>query len=188
MSFLLSISFLFQLANAQELASSMDSASSVAFDGSLVSSLDSSLDQSLNSPLNSSSNRPVSLRPFISDGCSAFPDGTLAQKQLWLSCCTDHDRAYWLGGSYSQRQFADKALRQCVAQVGEPEIALLMLAGVRVGGSPFWISPFRWGYGWPYFDGWLPRGYKDLSANDKRLAEELSLMSPRDLEDGNELE
>ncbi|MGI1679220.1 MAG: FAD-binding oxidoreductase [Cellvibrionaceae bacterium] len=115
------------------------------------------------------------LQPFTSDGCSAFPDGTLDQKRLWLSCCTDHDRAYWLGGSYRQRQFADKALQQCVAQVGEPEIALVMLAGVRVGGSPYWISPFRWGYGWPYFDGWLPRGYKGLSDQDKKLAEDLTL-------------
>jgi len=43
----------------------------------------------------------------------------------------------------------------CVAHVGEPGIAALMLAGVRVGGSPYWPTRFRWGYGWPW-----PRGYR----------------------------
>jgi len=34
------------------------------------------------------------IQPFSSDGCSAFPDGTLSQNELWLSCCTAHDYAY----------------------------------------------------------------------------------------------
>lgn len=100
------------------------------------------------------------IRPFTSDGCSAFPDGTLQQQQLWLSCCTEHDRAYWQGGSYQQRLEADLALEQCVAAVGEPIIATLMLSGVRVGGSPYWPTPFRWGYGWPY-----PHGYDSDEEN-----------------------
>jgi hypothetical protein len=76
------------------------------------------------------------LKPFSSDGCSAFPDGTLTQNQLWLVCCTAHDYAYWKGGSYEDRLLADSELKQCVVQVGEKEIGLLMLAGVRVGGTP----------------------------------------------------
>ena len=98
------------------------------------------------------------IKPFTSDGCSAFPDGTLQQQELWLDCCTQHDLAYWQGGIYEQRQVADQALKSCVAQVGEPYIAQLMLIGVRVGGSPYWPTQFRWGYGWSY-----PRGYKALS-------------------------
>lgn len=94
------------------------------------------------------------IKPFTSDGCSAFPDGTYAQKQLWLACCTVHDKAYWRGGSYQQRLDADLALKSCVADVGEPLVAELMLAGVRVGGSPYWPTQFRWGYGWSY-----PHGY-----------------------------
>ena len=43
------------------------------------------------------------------------------------------------------------------------EIAAIMLAGVRVGASPYWPTRFRWGYGWPYF-----RGYKPLSTSEKR--------------------
>ena len=34
--------------------------------------------------------------------------------------------------------------------LGEEEIAHIMLAGVRMGGSPYTPTPFRWGYGWPY--------------------------------------
>ena len=91
------------------------------------------------------------LKPFESDGCSSFPDGTLGQSELWLQCCVEHDRSYWKGGTYSDRLSADKELEMCVADVGEPAIAKLMLAGVRVGGTPIWPTSFRWGYGWPLF-------------------------------------
>ena len=103
------------------------------------------------------------IKPFTSDGCSAFPDGTFTQKELWLSCCTAHDYAYWQGGTYDQRLVADKELRQCVAKVGKPNIAKLMLAGVRVGGSPYFPTSYRWGYGWPY-----SRWYKALTEAEKK--------------------
>ena len=108
------------------------------------------------------------IKPFISDGCSAFPDGTREQNTLWLKCCIEHDRAYWAGGSYDERLQADKALQECMETVGEPEIARIMLAGVRVGGSPYFPTRFRWGYGWPY-----PRWYKPLSDTEKELIEKL---------------
>ena len=95
------------------------------------------------------------LKPFTTDGCSDFPDGTSTHKTLWLACCTEHDKAYWQGGIWDERRKADRALQRCVADVGEPGIAALMLAGVRVGGSPYWPTRFRWGYGWPW-----PRGYR----------------------------
>ncbi len=116
------------------------------------------------------------LVPFTSDGCSEFPDGTLQQKDLWLHCCVAHDRAYWLGGTYEEREAADETLELCVAEVGEPAIAKLMLAGVRVGGSPYWPTRFRWGYGWRYLDGWWPRGYRVLSAEELRQARELDAL------------
>ncbi|WP_285764304.1 FAD-binding oxidoreductase [Biformimicrobium ophioploci] len=103
----------------------------------------------------------VEIKPFTSDGCSAFPDGTLEQKELWLDCCRAHDYAYWKGGTFRQRLEADEALEACVAQTGEEEIALLMLAGVRVGGTPFLPTEFRWGYGWPFL-----RGYKALTQEE----------------------
>ncbi len=102
------------------------------------------------------------IKSFVSDGCSAFPDGTLDQQDLWLQCCIDHDKAYWKGGTYQQRIDADERLRTCVADVGKPLIAELMLAGVRVGGSPYLPAQFRWGYGWPYL-----RGYQALTEEEK---------------------
>ena len=115
------------------------------------------------------------LKPFVSDGCSAFPEGTFSQQQLWLDCCTQHDYAYWKGGTYGERLAADEELQLCVAAVGEPEIANLMLAGVRVGGSPFFPTPFRWGYGWPF-----GRGYQPLTDEDRRVIDEVEARARAD--------
>lgn len=109
-----------------------------------------------------------SLKPFTSDGCSAFPDGTLAQKDLWLACCYEHDMAYWQGGTAEQRNAADQQLKSCVADVGEPVIAQMMLAGVRVGGNPYWPTKFRWAYGWPY-----TRGYQALNQEESDQVKQL---------------
>ena len=106
------------------------------------------------------------IKPFTSDGCSIFPDGTIEQKELWLSCCTAHDYAYWEGGTNNQRIMADEQLHQCVVNVGEANIATLMLSGVKVGGSPYFPTPFRWGYGWSYL-----RGYKPLTESEKKQVE-----------------
>jgi hypothetical protein len=108
------------------------------------------------------------LAPFTTDGCSHFPDGTSQHKNLWLKCCIAHDKAYWKGGTYQERLQADLKLRECVAQVADPLIAELMLNGVRAGGSPFWPTQFRWGYGWPYL-----RGYKALSKEELELVNAL---------------
>ena len=77
-----------------------------------------------------------------------------------------HDYTYWQGGTYQERLNADKELQRCVAKVGKPKIAKLMLAGVRVGGSPYFPTSFRWAYGWPY-----PRGYKALTEAEKKQIE-----------------
>ncbi len=103
------------------------------------------------------------LQPFTTDGCSAFPDGTVNQQSLWLNCCIRHDLAYWKGGNYQQRLEADQLLQQCVAEIGEEKISRLMHAGVRMGGSPYYPTFFRWGYGWPYL-----RGYRELSHSEKQ--------------------
>ena len=110
----------------------------------------------------SSSSNAEEIQPFTSDGCSSFPNGTIEQGTLWLSCCTEHDKAYWQGGSYQQRHDADIELKRCVSSMGEPVIAELMLSGVRVGGSPYWPTQFRWGYGYSY-----PHGYTQPS--DKNI-------------------
>lgn len=106
----------------------------------------------------------LTLKPFKSDGCSAFPDGTLKQQELWLHCCRAHDFDYWQGGTIVQRVASDKRLQQCVAKVGYPNVAKLMLAGVRVGGMPYLPTPYRWGYGWPFL-----RLYSELSSEELKL-------------------
>lgn len=112
------------------------------------------------------------LDPFTTDACSAFPDGTIEQQSLWSECCIRHDIAYWQGGTYDERLKADQSLEQCVVKVGEPKIAKLMLAGVRVGGSPYFPTSYRWGYGWPY-----PRGYKAITGEEKsQIRQELNSM------------
>ena len=105
----------------------------------------------------------------MTDGCSLLPEGTPAKKDLWLTCCTDHDLAYWTGGTSDEREKADRELKECVSGAGEPAIAQLMLAGVRVGGTPYLPTTFRWGYGWPW-----PRGYTALSDEEwKQIKEPL---------------
>jgi len=104
------------------------------------------------------------LRPFSSDGCSRFPDGTPENPGIWRECCLKHDSVYWRGGSYDERLQADLALRACVEKRGYPRIAELMFIGVRMGGSPYWPTSFRWGYGWPYLRGYKPLDEQELLA------------------------
>ena len=111
------------------------------------------------------------LKTFTSDGCSAFPNGTLDQQELWLNCCIKHDLSYWKGGTYQERLNVDLSLEQCVTNIGEPEVAKLMLAGVRVGGSPYYPTTYRWGYGWPYL-----RGYRALSNEEKQQVKDKLMM------------
>ena len=109
------------------------------------------------------------LRPFKSDGCSNFPDGTIGKKRLWAQCCNAHDYDYWKGGTFKQRKQADLDLKTCVSGVGKPKTSWLMYAGVRFGGSPLYPTGYRWGYGWKY-----PRFYGALSEVELEKVERLS--------------
>jgi hypothetical protein len=115
-------------------------------------------------------NRAAELAPFVSDGCSYFPDGTPDQPELWRSCCVEHDRVYWGGGTSQQRIKADMELRQCVAAAGAPKVAVVMEIVVRWGGSPYLPFPFRWGFGWPY-----PRDYRPLRADEREKLAKLKV-------------
>ncbi len=102
-------------------------------------------------------------RPFTSDACSLFPQGTLLDEQAWQHCCVKHDVAYWVGGTKEERLKADQELKACVEKSGHPYIARAMKWGVRMGGirSPF---SFRWGYGWKG-----RRPYGPLNEQEKML-------------------
>lgn len=109
------------------------------------------------------------MAPFTTDGCSMFPDHSPSGKADWCVCCVAHDLAYWRGGSADERARADAELEHCVRTAsGDARLARTMLAGVRVGGSPYYPTSYRWGYGWPY-----GRGYAPLSRDEEDQAERL---------------
>lgn len=94
---------------------------------------------------------PDRLSPFHTDGCSRFLDRSRVRGKDWCACCNTHDRAYWRGGTADERLAADEALRDCVRErTGDAWLASLMYRGVRLGGSAYWPTSFRWGYGWGY--------------------------------------
>ena len=104
------------------------------------------------------------LKDFKSDKCSMFPEGTLQDKNLWCHCCVEHDKAYWKGGSFEERKEADNALKICVKKMGKKHVARAMKIGVRLFGTPYLPTSFRWGYGWPY-----QRGYTEISIEENEM-------------------
>lgn len=101
--------------------------------------------------------------PFKSDNCSLSPDGLIIHKKnLWSHCCVEHDLYYWMGGSRSNRAHADQLLDRCITDTGHPIIAKRYRIGVKLAGSPYHDTTYRWGYGWPY-----TKGYFEL--NDANL-------------------
>lgn len=109
----------------------------------------------------------IALADFATDGCSMFPDGTSEQPKLWCQCCVEHDKAYWAGGTQEARRNADILLKQCVLALGQAKTAEIIFIGVRIGGSAYWPTPFRWSYGWPY-----TRGYQALNLTELAQAQE----------------
>ncbi len=112
--------------------------------------------------------RSADLRPFTSDGCSLFPDGTIKDHSKWCDCCLDHDIAYWQGGTAKEREKADETLRECVFErTKDRKLAETMYAGVRAGGHPAFPAWYRWAYGWSY-----GRAYRPLSEAERQQVRE----------------
>ncbi len=88
-------------------------------------------------------NSPMPPKPFVSDGCSCWPDSN------WVECCVKHDFIYWKGGTRQQRIEADRIFKECVSQKNAA-MAAIMYPGVRLGGVWWLPTPFRWGFGWEY--------------------------------------
>ena len=103
------------------------------------------------------------LKPFTTDGCSLFPDGTFSDKEKWQDCCIEHDIAYWQGGSEAERLKADLELKRCIFErTGDQVLSDLVYDSVRIWGSPVFPAWYRWGYGWPY-----GRGYEALNKEEQ---------------------
>ena len=110
----------------------------------------------------------MQLADFTSDGCSLFINGTFEDPELWKECCHKHDLAYWRGGTEEERNQADLAFKECVLKkTGNAELAEIMYQAVRVGGSPYFPTWYRWGYGWP-----VGRGYQKLSEQELLLVDQ----------------
>jgi len=111
---------------------------------------------------------PPQIAAFKSDGCTLFPDGTIMNNNLWQKCCIKHDFLYWRGGSKEDKKTADGELRNCIIKkTGSIVLAEIMYLGVKICGSAFFPTWYRWGYGWPY-----GRGYNLLIEEEEKLISE----------------
>lgn len=133
---------------------------SLLFLGNAIAMENIPLGQELNQSMRQSG--LVKIHAFTTDGCSMSPDGDLQND--WTECCVDHDIAYWIGGSRIDRLRADATLMACMNDKAGPRTAQLYFNGVRSGGRPFSVMPYRWGYGWNYM-----RTYESLSDQEKEL-------------------
>jgi hypothetical protein len=91
------------------------------------------------------------LKPFETDGCSGGMSRLyrtiIGLAPPWEGCCVEHDLAYWRGGTHDQRAAADRQLLICVAARGHPYWGMAMYVAVRLGGTSYFKTPWRWGYG-----------------------------------------
>jgi len=119
--------------------------------------------------------RSEAIAPFTTDGCSLFPNRSLSWKKDWCDCCVAHDRAYWRGGTSDERLATDKAFKACVKEkTSSPVLAALMYAGVRLGGTPYLNTSFRWGYGWSFGRGYAPLAQGEAADASRREVEYLA--------------
>ncbi len=87
---------------------------------------------------------------FVTDGCTLFFDGKLHE------CCVEHDRAYWQGGSSTQRKSVDEKFKECVYKTSNNKmLSYGMYVAVRVFAIPYINTPWRWGFGWEFGRGYL---------------------------------
>src|SRR5690606_25154036 len=113
------------------------------------------------------------LKPFVTDGCSMMLDGLPDDSIRWRHCCVAHDKDYWLGGTETERRESDKRIGVCISEAAAPLLGDWVEGNVRWGGSPYWPTTYRWGYGWPFWNGLTPRGYKVLTEEEQAQAEVL---------------
>ena len=73
------------------------------------------------------------LKPFLTDYCTAYSEGTREHPDLWKHCCIEHDLYFWAGGSRDERKQTDLRLKHCVEATGEVEIARLIYLAVSIG-------------------------------------------------------
>nr|BDT27679.1 FAD-binding oxidoreductase [Bacteriovorax sp. HI3] len=90
----------------------------------------------------------LKLKPFETDGCTMFADGTYSKPGLWKHCCTEHDLRYWFGGSENDMDQADLRLRSCVEKAAGPKWGYVIYTGVRAGHHSPIKNKYQWNWGW----------------------------------------
>lgn len=90
----------------------------------------------------------IKLKPFETDGCTMFMDGTYSQPGLWKHCCSEHDLRYWFGGSQADMDASDLRLRSCVQKVAGDNWAFVIYSGIRAGHHSPIKNKYQWNWGW----------------------------------------
>jgi hypothetical protein len=88
------------------------------------------------------------LKPFVTDYCTYFLDGTPSKPTLWRDCCIEHDIHYWYGGTIKDRDHTDLKLKYCVEKVAGKTWAHLIYTGVKAGHYSPVKNEHYWGWGW----------------------------------------
>ena len=89
------------------------------------------------------------LKPFLTDYCTAYAEGTREKPELWKHCCVEHDLYFWSGGSKADRDATDLRLKSCVEATGAVAQARLIYMAVSIGGkSPIRFKTKQWGHAW----------------------------------------
>lgn len=105
------------------------------------------------------------LKPFLTDYCTAYAEGTREKPELWKHCCVEHDLYFWAGGSKDDRKKTDLRLKSCVEATGAHTQARLIYMAVSIGGSsPIRFKTKQWGHAWEE----RPR-YVSLNENETAL-------------------
>jgi hypothetical protein len=92
--------------------------------------------------------RMGTLKPYVTDGCTGFAEGTKKDPNLWAHCCAEHDLRYWFGGSDDDMDYADLSLRACVREVAGEKWARIIYDGVIAGHSSPIKNKYHWSWGW----------------------------------------
>jgi hypothetical protein len=103
----------------------------------------------------------IKLKPFETDGCTMFIDGTPKEPGLWKNCCIEHDLRYWFGGSTEDMDATDLRLKSCVEKIAGATWANLIYTGVRTGHHSPVKNKTQWNWGWTE-----KREYKKLTPEE----------------------
>jgi hypothetical protein len=111
-------------------------------------------------------------KPFTTDYCTNYPEGTRSEPDLWKHCCLFHDLYLWAGGSKKDRLASDRELKSCIEKTGAHFEANLMYMAVRAGSySPIKYPDMRWGNAWTNRPEFLPLSSSEIELLDSELTD-----------------